>query len=164
MGKEWQIHGPLYAQGARCAALLRALPDWFGIEAAIIHYREAVDTLPTFLALGAAERAVGFITLKQHSPAAAELYVMGVLPEMHRQGVGTALVARAEMYLREQNISYFQVKTLAPTHPDPGYARTRAFYEALGFCHLEIFPELWGAENPCLLLIKYLDNPKEQKP
>ena len=81
---------------------------------------------------------------------------MGVLPDYHRQGVGRALIQQAEIYLREMGVEYLQVKTLAATHPDPFYARTRAFYEAFGFRPLEVLPVLWNPENPCLIMVKAL--------
>ena len=46
------------------------------------------------------------------------------------------------------------MKTLAPDHPDPGYAATRAFYTSVGFRPLEVLPQVWGPENPCLLLVR----------
>jgi coenzyme F420-0:L-glutamate ligase/coenzyme F420-1:gamma-L-glutamate ligase len=49
------------------------------------------------------------------------------------------------------------VKTLAPTRPDENYARTRAFYEAMGFTPLEVFPELWDPRNPALQLVKRVE-------
>jgi hypothetical protein len=48
------------------------------------------------------------------------------------------------------------VKTLAPSDPDPGYAATRRFYEATGFVPLEELPQVWGPENPCLLMVRVL--------
>ena len=48
------------------------------------------------------------------------------------------------------------MKTLAATQPDPNYAATRHFYEALGFLPVEVFPTLWDARNPCLLMVKPL--------
>jgi GNAT superfamily N-acetyltransferase len=72
---------------------------------------------------------------------------------MHRQGLGTTLLQAAEEYLLARNVEYLQVKTLGPSHPDEGYARTRAFYEARGFAPLEELHGLWE-HNPCLLLVK----------
>jgi GNAT superfamily N-acetyltransferase len=66
-----------------------------------------------------------------------ELYIMGVRPEYHRQGIGRALINRVETILRQQSIEYWQVKTLAYSHPDKFYARTRAFYFSMGFRPLE---------------------------
>jgi len=36
------------------------------------------------------------------------------------------------------------------------YARTRAFYRALGFLPLEERTDIWGPENPCLISVKAL--------
>jgi GNAT superfamily N-acetyltransferase len=133
-----------------CESILRELPDWFGIEEATAAYIRDVADLPTF-AVG----DDGFLAVKLHTPKAAELYVMGVRPERHRRGIGTALLAAAEDYLRERDVEYFQVKTLGPSHPDEGYERTRRFYEARGFVALEEIHGLWEA-NPCLLMVKSL--------
>ena len=51
--------------------------------------------------------------------------------------------------------SSFSKSRLFPrSKADDGYDRTRAFYLAYGFRPLEEFPDLWGAENPALQLIK----------
>jgi hypothetical protein len=47
------------------------------------------------------------------------------------------------------------VKTLGPTHPDRGYAKTRAFYRSVGFLPLEETNGLWP-DNPCLIMVKWL--------
>jgi ribosomal protein S18 acetylase RimI-like enzyme len=155
------VTGPLTGQGHCAETILRALPGSFGIEEAIQEFIVQADRLPTFVAhLDGNEDTpgapVGFLTLRQHSPEAAEITVMGVLPEAQRQGVGRALVAAAEAYLRTTQTRFLQVKTLSARHPDPGYAKTRRFYKALGFCPLEEWEGVWDADNPCLQLIKYL--------
>jgi len=141
---------------AACEAILRSLPDWFGIEEDIVSYAAEIETLPTFLSLDAEERAAGFLSLKQHYPQAAEVFVMGIRREWHRRGMGRALLDRAQAYLSERGVEYLQVKTLGPSHPDLNYARTRGFYEAMGFRPLEQMMDLWGEHNPCLLMIKRL--------
>jgi len=130
--------------------ILRALPQWFGIEQATRSYIRDVAQLQTF----AADDGSGFLSLKRHTPRAAEIYVMGVLPARHRRGVGRALVEAAEAWCATNGVDFLQVKTVADTNPDENYARTRAFYEAVGFAPLEIFPELWDPRNPALLLVK----------
>lgn len=149
------IQGPSLDMAAVCEPILRALPQWFGIEEATAQYVRDTDRLPTLTAAIGGE-VVGFLTLNWHSDYAAEIHVMGVHPDRHRRGVGCALVAKAEEILREQGVEYLQVKTLSPTHPDPNYARTRRFYQAMGFRPLEEFPELWGPQNPCLQMVKCL--------
>jgi coenzyme F420-0:L-glutamate ligase/coenzyme F420-1:gamma-L-glutamate ligase len=139
------------AKSQLCESILRELPDWFGIESANEAYVRDVAELPTF--------AVGedaFLALKQHTPRAAEIYVMGVRPAAQRQGLGRALVAAAERWCRDSGVEYLQVKTLGPSHPDPGYEATRSFYVACGFVPLEELHELWDPSNPCLLLVKRL--------
>jgi GNAT superfamily N-acetyltransferase len=150
------ITGPTYNASALCMPILRAMPDWFGIEAALLHYENEIDRLPTFLAY-IDEDAAGFISLKQHFSASAEIYVMGIRPQMHRSGLGRALVQACESYLAGLGVSYLQVKTLGPSHPDPGYARTRAFYTRMGFVPLEEFPQIWDEKNPCLILVKRVE-------
>jgi GNAT superfamily N-acetyltransferase len=149
------IHSPLVDKSGACEAILRALPEWFGIEEANLQYLKDIDALPTFLAQ-VNDCLVGFLTVKQHTIYAAEIYVMGVLPAYHRMGIGRALVKGAETHMREQGIEYLQVKTLSPKHADQGYAKTRLFYQAMGFRPLEEFPTLWDADNPCLQMIKFL--------
>jgi coenzyme F420-0:L-glutamate ligase/coenzyme F420-1:gamma-L-glutamate ligase len=131
-------------------SILRALPQGFGIEEATRSYVREVAGLETF----AAEDGSGFVSLKRHTPRAAEIYVMGVLPARHRQGVGRALVAAVEAWCASNGVDYLQVKTLAHTKADENYARTRAFYEAVGFVPLEVLPELWDSRNPALVLVK----------
>jgi ribosomal protein S18 acetylase RimI-like enzyme len=131
--------------------VLEALPDWFGLPDAVERYVHDVAAL-TVLAVD----DNGFLALKVHTDTAAEIYVMGVMPEHHRAGIGTALVAEAEDLLRETGIEYLQVKTLGPSRPDEHYAATRRFYEARGFRPLEELTEIWGEENPCLIMVKRL--------
>ena len=133
-----------------CEHVLGDLPEWFGIEAANAAYVRDVAELPTF-----AVDDDAILSLKLHTPGAAEVYLIAVTRELHGRGVGTALLAAAEAYLRARGIEYLQVKTLGPSDPDPGYARTRAFYEARGFVPLEELHGLWE-DNPCLLLVKRL--------
>jgi coenzyme F420-0:L-glutamate ligase/coenzyme F420-1:gamma-L-glutamate ligase len=141
------------AERSRIAeAVLRDLPDWFGIEESTTEYIAAAATLPTF----ASEPEAGFLCLKRHTPAAAELYVMGVRRDRHRRGIGRALVAEAERWCRERGIRYLQVKTLGPSRPSREYDATRAFYEALGFVALEELHGLWSHDNPALILVKHV--------
>jgi coenzyme F420-0:L-glutamate ligase/coenzyme F420-1:gamma-L-glutamate ligase len=139
------------AERSRVAeAVLRDLPDWFGIEESTRKYIEDAATFPTLVV----EPDLGFLCLKQHTPAAVELYVMGVRRSHHRQGLGRALVEAAESWCRTRGIRYLHVKTLGPSRPDPGYDATRSFYEAMRFVALEELHGLWDEENPTLFLVK----------
>lgn len=61
-----------------------------------------------------AGHAAGFLTIREHYEYAAEIHIIGVRPEVHRQGVGRALLEVAEKYLRQRGIEYLQIKTLSP--------------------------------------------------
>ena len=74
-----KIDGPLFGKSSACEPIIRSLPDWFGIEEAIVQYAREIDE---------------------------------------------------------------------------NYARTRAFYLAMGFRPLEEFTQLWNEQNPCLLMVK----------
>jgi GNAT superfamily N-acetyltransferase len=164
----YSVRGPLLGQGEAAERILRTLPDWFGIEAALLDYARAADELDTLVAVVARpacggqirevrpDQVLGFVTLRETSPDALELHVMGVLPSWHRRGIGRALVDRAASHARAEGYSLLHVKTLAPDHPDPGFAATRAFYASVGFRPLEVLPQVWGPENPCLLLVRPL--------
>jgi len=133
--------------------ILRALPEWFGIEEAIVNYIDAVRKMP-FFAIYDDDEAVGFVAIKNHNPATAEVYVMGVREEDHRRGIGSRLMDMAEGYCRAQEKTFLTVKTLDESRESEEYKKTRKFYLKNGFQPLEVFPTLWGEENPCLFLAK----------
>jgi GNAT superfamily N-acetyltransferase len=135
--------------------VLRALPQWFGLEEPVIEYIADAAVLPTFIASeGSAD--VGFLTLKPFGAAAVEITAMGVLPDLHRHGYGRALVAAAEAHAREDGRAIIHVKTLGSSHPSESYGRTRRFYDALGFIPIEETTAFWGPANPCLVMVKSL--------
>ncbi len=148
------IQKPVLGKGSVCEEILRSLPQWFGIEAAIVKYVKDIEQLPTFVAMGDS-KAVGFLTIKQHNQFAAEIYVMGVLPQLHRKAIGSCLLEIAEKFLKQNGVEYLQVKTLGESHPDKYYGLTRAFYFKMGFKPIEEFGRIWD-DNPCLLMIKAL--------
>ncbi|MCL1787932.1 MAG: GNAT family N-acetyltransferase [Defluviitaleaceae bacterium] len=138
-----------------CSDILRALPNWFGIEESIVEYVNGVQDKPFYCAFDG-DRPVGFVSLLVHNSHTAEIYVMGVLESYHRHGLGRKLVATCENYCAAHRMSFLTVKTLAASHPDEGYKRTRLFYEAMGFTPLQVFPLLWDESNPCLFLAKHI--------
>lgn len=139
--------------GEICRSILDALPHWFGVPASVDDYVAAADRSPSVIA-AADGSDVGITTLVSHGPFAAEVYVMGVLPEYHRCGVGRAMLQAAEARLARAGVEFLQVKTLSPSKPDDGYEKTRAFYLAYGFRPLDEFPLLWGPDNPALQMVK----------
>lgn len=139
-----------------CNTILRALPDWFGIEESIVEYCEGVKTRPFFAVFDSDEKIVGFVSLQHTSSIASEVYVMGVLQSHHGNGIGKHVIDWCKNYARSKNKKLLLVKTLSATHPDKNYAKTRLFYEHVGFAALEELPELWGATCPCLNMVMIL--------
>jgi ribosomal protein S18 acetylase RimI-like enzyme len=137
-----------------CEKILRALPNWFGIEESIVEYAQDIKQIETWVAYDG-KVITGFLTLNQHNDFTAEIHVIGVRPEFHGKGIGRALVEYSESLLRQRAIQFFEVKTLGPSRPDAHYDKTRKFYTAMGFCPLEE-NKLWGDRNPCLIMIKHL--------
>jgi GNAT superfamily N-acetyltransferase len=153
--RELQLEVRPDGAGAACRRVLDTLPTWFGIPASVEDYVAKAEAEPTVVATVDGQD-VGILTLVTHTPYAAEVYVMCVDAEHHRQGIGHAMLKLAETWLRQRDIEYLQVKTLSPRHPDPGYVGTRAFYMASGFRPLEEFLELWGLDQPALQMVKAL--------
>lgn len=139
----------------RCEAIIRGLPDWFGLEEGIAEARGYLEIQDGFVAEVGGE-VLGFLTYASDLRESAEITWMAVAADAHRRGVGRspteALVAKARAEGRE----LLFVKTLADSHPSPEYAATRAFYRSMGFVPLAVLPDLWGPANPCLLMIRPL--------
>jgi len=145
---------------AEVDAILRELPEWFGIEQSVLDYVDAARNLPTTAALHGDE-VVGVCLVHRHTPVAAEIELLAVRPAWHRHGVGRRLVDAVETELVAAGVELLQVKTRGPSAPSQEYERTREFYVALGFLPLEERTDIWGAENPCLILVKPLPRPCE---
>ena len=71
-------------------SILEALPEWFGISEAREQYIKESVAQPFFAAVDA-EKAIGFLCLKETGKETVELSVMGVLKDYHRRGVGRKL-------------------------------------------------------------------------
>jgi len=139
-----------------CEKILRALPNWFGVEEAILEYTKITKEMP-FYAVFIDDIPIGFVALKVHNKYTAEVCVMGVLQEYHRMGIGRMLINQCEQFCRENGIEFLTVKTLDESRPSKSYEKTRLFYKAMGFKPLEVFKNFWDENNPCLFMVKYID-------
>jgi GNAT superfamily N-acetyltransferase len=135
--------------------ILRALPEWFGLEDAVLGYVRDAKSLPNIVAR-VGDEVVGVCLVRRHTPVAAEIELLAVPPGLHRQGIGRLLIDRAIDNLRRDGVELLQVKTFGPSGDSGEYQRTRAFYAALGFLPLEERTDIWGPENPCLISVKLL--------
>jgi len=142
------------ARAADVERVLGTLPSWFGIPSAVRDYVEYARSSPIWSAQ-VDDEVVGVLLLRRHSDVSAEIHLLAVEPQLHRRGVGSALLAAVERVLVAEHVRLLHVKTLGPTHPSAEYAQTRAFYAARGFVPMEELPDLWPG-NPCLVMVKPL--------
>ena len=103
------------------------------------------------------DKTIGFITYKKVNKDVIEISWLAVSPNKRGGGVGSKLVAESLKKIKGK-YKICEVKTLAETHPDPGYAKTRNFYKKLGFISLEILHPYpgWDKDDPCQIFIKPL--------
>ncbi|CZF78390.1 acetyltransferase [Grimontia celer] len=148
-----KLRPPSKGLGHKCEKILRSVPEWFGREDSLIEYVNEIDHLSTYTAF-LDERLIGFFSVNIHNECSAELHVLAVHLDFHRQGIGKQLYRSVEEDLKTQGIKYVQVKTLGPSYGDANYEKTRQFYLSLGFSPLEEIREFWGEGTPCLLMVK----------
>jgi GNAT superfamily N-acetyltransferase len=108
----------------------RSLPEWFtprGIEHLTVDLR--------FQGFFVAEDAGGVIGFLSFHVAEAVAWIgwMGVAPGRQRGGVGRALCERLFEELGRAGVPEVRVETLGDSVEYEPYARTRAFYAAVGF-------------------------------
>lgn len=149
-----RVVGPEPLRAKVAERILRGLPEWFGIESALLAYAAEAESHRNFIAL-VEDEVAGFVTLVPHNRFTLELHCLALSRAFHRTGIGTQLCRAAESWWGQMGGKLVQVKTLGPSHPDPNYAKSRLFYEAQGFVPVEEFAELWPGV-PCLLLVKAL--------
>ena len=133
------------------AEVLKDLPEWFGIPESTQAYIEGATTLQVWVAYQESD-LTGFVSLSYSSEDCAEIDCLGVKKGHQGRGIGSQLLANLESEAGKQ-VDYLQVKTVAEGS-NKDYDRTNVFYRSLGFKKLEIFPQLWGPQNPCQILIK----------
>lgn len=136
-------------------AVLRQLPEWFGIEESLMEYVDG-SKATDFYAAYDSDKLVGFISIKTNNVYTSEIYIIGILKEYHGNGIGKSLLDMAENQLTQKKVKFLMVKTLGESHPDKNYKETRMFYKKVGFYPLEEIKEIWGKENPCLIMVKNL--------
>jgi GNAT superfamily N-acetyltransferase len=133
--------------------ILRKLPHWFELESGIVEFVNGVKDKPFFAAkLG--DKVVGFVSVENHNKYSSEIYVMGVLPENRGGGVGRKLIEHIWGRNVKSGKRFLFVKTLEESAGDKFYEETRKFYLKMGFLPLFSTIEIWGEDNPCLVMLK----------
>lgn len=134
--------------------ILESLEDWFGIPESREEYIENGSS-ELFWCAYDESKVVGFIYLHKTGKDTIELYVIGVLKEYHRRGIGKALFECAKKAIKESGYSFMQVKTVKMGKCQE-YDNTNKFYLSIGFKEFEVFPTLWDEWNPCQVYIMAL--------
>ncbi len=119
------------------------LSAWFDAEGRARIGRD-LGTQAGFVALQGS-RIVGFILWARIDAAVADLTWMGVVEDVQRRGVGTALLAALVANLRSSGFHSLEVSTVADNVAYEPYDRTRRFYRARGFVDYRVDPRYWGS-------------------
>ena len=131
--------------------ILESLTEWFGIEESRENYiKDSADC--DFVAAYDNDKPIGFICLKKTGKDTIELYVLGILKEYHRKGIGRKLFDKARKITKSKGYSFIQVKTVKMGKYKE-YDDTNRFYISLGFKEFEVIDDLWGEENPCQIYV-----------
>ena len=118
----------------------------------MLSYVDDVRTTPAVAARDEAGHLVGVALLADHATGSPEVHLMAVHPAWRGYGVGRRLVDACAALARGDGHRLLQVKTLGPSDPHAGYARTREFYLAAGFVPVEELSDLWPG-TACLLMV-----------
>lgn len=135
--------------------VLEGLPEWFGIEEAVIHYVEDSKEQIVFGAFDLYGNAIACICLKETSNVVLEVSVIGVNKDYQRKGIGKLLMSIAIKYAGDNCYRLLQVKTIELGH-FVTYDQTNEFYKSQGFFEFEVFPSLWNPAHPCQIYTKII--------
>jgi GNAT superfamily N-acetyltransferase len=170
------------AKARLCVELSGQLPAWFGRPAANAMYAREMATRDAFAAKldGHAVGLMAVEYLSGEDAGVCNIWWLGVAPAIHRMGVGRALIEHAVLHARVRNCANMSVETVGSKSLDVAYAKTRCFYEAMGFrAWREFEPEpgdfmlemrrvlverperIALSERDSLTMLDLLDNPPE---
>lgn len=115
-----------------CQQIIINLPQYFGIPEANQHYIDSLAACVNFIA-HINNQKIGLLSLNFPYPENANIFWMGVLSDFQGQGVGRALLQKAESYAITQLSKTLTVETLAPIESDSHYLKSYEFYKKNGF-------------------------------
>lgn len=140
--------------------IMNALPEWFSPSEDIVN-KSVIHREYPFIAVFDGDRAIGFAAIKIDNIHTADIYNFGILREYHRMGIGHRLMEACVKDCKERHYKFLTVKTLDESAEYEPYNGTRAFYKKEGFYPLEVFTCVWDEENPCLFMLKVIEEVKE---
>lgn len=141
-----------------CARIMASLPESFTGTALQDFRRDVIES--HLLICRQDSIPVGFVTWIPRAAKEAEITWLAVSPEIQSRGIGSQLLAHAELQATEAGIQILEVKTLAEGPDSPEYERTRHFYERHGFVLSEVIDPYpgWEPGNPCAVYRKPLSS------
>jgi rhodanese-related sulfurtransferase/N-acetylglutamate synthase-like GNAT family acetyltransferase len=145
-----------------CDAIIASLPDWFANEDGLQQCSRAVRSEPGWV-VEHGDGVIAFLTIQRPKPRVAEISWMAVHADHRGAGHGRILLETLVAQLHAEEARFLAVKTLSDRDPDPSYAHTRAFYEAMGFVPVMDL-DIWGPENPAMLLMRTVAAPSGREP
>jgi len=130
-------------------------PKWFTTDA-LKEISSNVQTQNSFVATSD-RKIVGFASyLSSKAEKSAELTWIGVLPDLHKRGIGRMLVDAIENAAAKEGGEVLEVCTVAETVEYEPYAQTRCFYHALGFRDVRVEVRGFPSGDDKLVLRKTL--------
>lgn len=135
-----------------CADILHSLPEFFAIEKSIKDLAKGCMDKAMWADIDG-EDVRGFISLSETNKYTADIYVMGVKKEFHRQGIGKMLFKEFERFAAGR-YDYLQAKTNADgclTNCD-----VTKFYRSVGFRELEAAKRSFGTDSYSRIFIKFI--------
>ena len=148
-----RLEGNVAEKASFVKKVLDDLPDWFEFEEAKVNYAQRSEIYDTYI-ISENNYDIGFLIVKETSKDAIEIYCLGILQAFRSKGYGRLLVHEVLNLYRESH-GFVQVKTL-DYGIDKYYDQTIGFYKSLGFLKLETINEIWGEDNPCMIMVKSL--------
>lgn len=141
-----------------CAAILAALPQWFGDPESNAAYVAGLSTSPGFVVADGNQELAGFVGLQLHTPTSMRIEVMGIRPDARRAGIGRRLVDASIEQACADGARWLHVMTRGPSTYDDDYEETRRFYRAMGFDPLYESRTEWGPDDAALVLVMALSD------
>jgi ribosomal protein S18 acetylase RimI-like enzyme len=138
------------------AAIVRSLPDHFTSDVPGLIERDAARH--DGWVITDSGTVAGFAIASRRPPGSAEILWIAVDPARRGQGLGTALLDRVLGELSAAGVSVVEAKTLDASADYPPYEATRAFWERMGFVHIDTIDPLpdWPPGNPAAIYVAAL--------
>ncbi len=118
-----------------CKKIIDALPQYFSIQQVNEMYINGVRDRKNFAAK-IDDKYCGMISIEYNYKANANIYLLGILPDMQGIKIGTKLINYIENLVIKNGIKTLTVETVSLNEGDENYIKTYNFYQKSGFTEL----------------------------